>query len=370
MLCVGVVLGAPGCRVVRFFFPSDEIELASPGEEVIQSPSSIDASSNRGLEIFLWVVDDTHWDAPRMLAPYLDPEAGKEPSPLGQAELLRWADWGFRLIAVPIEDVDGVLGGLNPVQPINVQWLGEFGQWRAIVRAGELGTNYVRVGQRAVEIERGRPRLIARSWLEPILTDTDVIPGVRLDLGMQIESTARRRGGEFLEVHRERMIEDDGPVLDELMFSGVLDGSFAIVIVGEDPDIDWDLLPERETETSLAGDPRSSAESDRLGADISGQDGFGPNESADRGVADPQAQGDQSSSVRGNRRASTGVSEPVKPLGKSLGELMLLSPGSRLVRVNETRVVPKRVVVVLIPRAEGGYTLLPRGSSGQSAGGD
>ncbi len=52
--------------------------------------------------------------------------------------------------------------------------------------------------------------------------------------------------------------------------------------------------------------------------------------------------------------------EPIKPLGKTLGELMLTSSGSRIVRANQTRTVPKRVIVVLVPRVDGTFTLIPR----------
>lgn len=352
VLCAGVMVCAPGCKVVQFFFPADEIELASNDTGGIESPSSIESSSSRGLEILLWVVDDTDWTAARLLSPYLDRSQQAGISPVSESDESRWADWGFRLVAVPIEDVDKVLEQLSPVQPINVQWLGEFGQWRAVVRAGELRTSHVRVGQRAIAIEQGRPRMIARSWVEPILTETDVIPGVRLDLSMQIESKSAGRNGGFFDPQRERMIEDDGPVIDELIYSHVLDGTRAIVIVGDAPDARWDELPEPASALSDGSKPPT----------LSG--GFGPDESKDDSVSEgDQDQGVQeprdrsSAQARGSR--SGGV-EPIKPLGKTLGELMLTSSGSRIVRANQTRTVPKRVIVVLVPRVDGTFTLIPR----------
>lgn len=362
-MCAVVMSCAPGCRVIRYYFPSDEIEIATDDPRVLRSPEPINSVSTRGLEVRLWVVDDTDWAAARSLSLYLgENQSGQIDNPILAADSERWADWGFRLIAVPIDEVEGFLDTLRPVQPISVQWLGEFGQWRAIIRAGTLQSSHVRVGQHSVKIERGRPRLIARSWVEPMLTPTDVVPGVRLDLGLQIEtqdSRARRqRDAGFFDAPRERSIEDDGPVFDELIFSAMLDGSHAIIIVGEAPDVDWDSLPDPEPLFVLDSDVETDS---RAG-------GFGPSESPKADGDEPTAGQERIDVQRRSPTARRAVSEPSKPMGKTLGELMLTSPGSRIVRANQTRIVPKRVIVVLIPRVEGGYSLLPRRQVDSSGG--
>lgn len=334
LICVAVFVCAPGCKVVGLFFPSDSIELA--GDQDVPAP--IDSVSTRGLEVRLWVVDDTYWSASRALLPYVEAGSSDE-------SIERWADWGFRLVRVPIQDVQGVLDSLRPVQPINTQWLGEFGQWRAIVRAGELQTSRVRVGDHSVSIERGRPRLIARSWVEPMLTEDAVIPAVRLDLAMQIETKKRSNASALYQIDRERMIEDEGPILDELIRSSMMDGSYALVLVGEAPGFDWGSLPEDIGEISI----QESNDSDE----------FGPGEESDESTQGERDQSEQQIERTTIAEKPIG-SRPEQPSGQSLGEQMLTGGGSRIIRLNESRTIPKRVVVVLIPRVDGGYSLLPR----------
>ena len=328
---------------------SDGIEFA-PGNN---APSPIDSASTRGLEVRLWVVDDTDWTAARLLAD----RAG---ALIDEQTRARWADWGFRLVVIPVDEVDGLLDGLRPVQPINVQWLGEFGKWRAIIRTGRLRTESVRVGQRAVRVDQGRPRLIARSWIEPMLTSTDVVPGLRLDFGVQIETkdrksyAARLRDEGYLGVTRERTIEDDGPVFDELLMSMMFDGSQALVILGEAPETNWNDLPEL---VSLIVVDDDDLEGEEVPPKLS--PAFGPGRDDQGGYREVPTGRDERASFDGSTSRGSQAYEPSKPRGKTLGEMMLMSDGSRIVQAGKTRIIPKRVIVVLIPRVEGGFRLVP-----------
>ncbi len=324
-LCAGA-LCAHGCTGAGSSNQSpDGVELAGGNG----GPSPIDSASTRGLEIWLWVVDDTDWTSARLLSPYLSDATGQ----IDDASASMWSDWGLRLVAVPIDEVQGFLDALTPVQPINVQWLGEFGSWRPIVRAGELRTGHVRVGNGWREVGLGRPRLIARSWIEPMLTTSKVVPAVRIDLGIQIETKKRRNDPRLLGIDRQRLIEDVGPVLDELMMSMVLDGSHAVVIVGEAPETQWNQLPNSAAEYLQGLD---EAQTERA---------FGPGEYERSSEAEPK-QADQDQTNGKARPESRGFSEPAKPTGKALGELMFTSSGSRIIKANQTRISPKRVIVV------------------------
>jgi|GEM_PF-1459970 len=384
-LCVFGLVCAPGCKVVRYFFPAEEISLAANENQgspnTLEGGSFVESGNDRGLEIRMWVVDDTNWDGPRALMPYVqmpDLDSGMDAigadvgsqieSPIDAQTIERWKRWGFRLVLVPTDEIDSVLNALRPVQPISNQWLGEFGQWRAIVRAGELRTDRVRVGEGSQQIVRGRPALVARSWIDPVLTDVGVDAGVRLDLGLQIVQPDKRSSRELFAVERERMIEDDGPIVDELMLSAVFKGDYALVIVGDAPDAQWEQLPDP---VSVFADQDADAESDNDSDNNSeiendeptglGTGAFGPGSGEEDAAAtetdESESRDDSIRSVPVDRNAGR---EPTKPKGQTLGELMLTSPGSRITRLNEARIVPKRVVVVLVPRAEGGYSLLPR----------
>lgn len=342
LICGTLALaGLSGCQSGRGDLASDEMTLGTIGD----APAPIDSVSTRGLEVRLWVVDDTDWAALRLLREY----TAIEPNPIKSQDIEAWADWGFRLVAMPIGDVDGFLGSLRSVQANNVQWLGEFGQWRAVVRAGALSTGHVRVGEGSEKIELGKPRMIVRSWVEPTLTQSDVIPMLRLDLGLQIESTKRRSDPRLLGIDRARMIDDAGPVIDELLMSIRLDGSHAIVLVGDAPGSSWDHLPD----VSLIPEDRDADES----ADL--QDAFGPGgrDERDLSIADDSVD-DESKAPNAPRSDGRPIHEPSRPALKSLGELMLTSSGSRITRVNETRAMPKRVIVIFVPRVAGGWSLL------------
>ena len=159
LACVPALSGCRGSGT--WFNPSNEIEL-----NTIETAESSAPSDRQGLGIRLLVIDDTNYDAPRALRAY----------PQLRDERVResWSRWGFRIVEVPIDDIDPVLDSFRPVQPVSVQFMGEFGQWRPLVRSGATRQSIVRVGESSREIAPGRPMLIARSWTEPTLVDQGV----------------------------------------------------------------------------------------------------------------------------------------------------------------------------------------------------
>lgn len=338
LLSLGVVLvGASGCKAVRkWLSPAEGVELASPDAvSTVNEATLSDPQARRGLEVRMLVVDDTDYDAPRLLRAFDALPA----SAIGVDVQERWARWGFRVVEIPVDQLDSTLGSLTPVRPVSVQWLGEFGGWRALIRAGYSEQSLVRVGESSRTIEPGRPRLIARSWIEPMLTDSGRTAVLRLDLGMQIEND-NRSSFVLLPDQRARTLDDDGQVIDELLSSLTLRGDHAVVIIGEAPGSDWDELPEPtpvevvldENEASV-GPEGSEAESDGVEAE-----------------ARPAP-----------RPFASGTAQPLGPRTpalRSLGELMLVAQGSRLTRANETRDIPRRVLIVLVPSVRGDFEML------------
>ena len=352
VMAAGVVV--PGCRAIDriklWLNPSDEIELT--GEPAVRvdpvevSASARDRAPERlGLEVRMMVVDDTGYDAPRLLS---------ELESVGNAEIddqtrSSWERWGFRMIEVPLEQLDPLLDALTPIQPLSVQWMGEFGNWRPLIRAGAIPKTRVRVGESTYPLDAGRPRLIARSWIEPTLSSDDVFGALRLDLGMQIESSRQDAVRLVPEQGRARL-EDEGMVIDDLLGSLTLSGRNAIVIIGEVPGYDWSRLPQPAPESQSVDDGDNGAVGP--GTDEAGSEA--------KNASDDAAE----TSVRAIRPVrSGGTIEPTPPSLRSLGELMLIGRGSRIVRPNETRTLPKRVLVVLIPHAGGQFRLITMNSA-------
>jgi hypothetical protein len=348
LLAAGALLCAPGCKAVRkWFSPAEQVEL-SPGDpfSTVKDATLSDPESRRGLEVRMLVVDDTDYDAPRMLRSMLAQAQGGPVIDQGTRE--RWSAWGFRMVEIPMSQLDAALGTLTPVRPVSVQWLGEFGAWRPLIRAGASEQTSVRVGESSRTIEPGRPRLIARSWAEPMLTESGAQSVLRLDLGIQIES-ASRNAFALLPDQRSRTLDDEGQVIDSLLSTITLRGDHAIVIIGEIPEADWEKLPEP---TPVV------VEADRE------DDPVGPNE-------DAQTERPESETER--RPFEPGARQPIGPglpALRSLGELMLVAPGERLTRRGETRNIPRRVLIVLVPSVGGPFEMLSvpgvAGSGGDS----
>lgn len=307
----------PGCKAVRkWFAPADDVGLAESPAVTGTSPLE-----RQGLGVQMLVVDDTDYDAPRALRGY--------PALRDTAIQSRWSSWGFRIIEVPVGDVEMVLASLRAVQPVSVQFMGEFGNWRPIVRAGTIQQSSVQVGSSTRTVESGRPRLIARAWAEPVLSEDAVEQVLRVDLGMQIEAQGQN-AYQLLPTQRESTLDDAGRVIDELLSTVRLSGQTALIIIGEAPGEDWSRLP--EPESSLA---EIEQDGEPAGPDAADEDSLGSDQQ------EPQPYRAQAS--------SRAIIEPSAPRVRSLGELMLVAPGSRLVRANEARRIPKRVVIVLTP---------------------
>ncbi len=306
-----------GCKAVRkWFAPAEGITLGEADAAPVPAPRE-----RQGLGVHLLVVDDTDYDAARALRDY---------APLRDASVQsRWARWGFRVVEVPVGDVEMLISSLRAVQPMSVQFMGEFGHWRPLVRSGPIQQSSVQVGDSTRSIDPGRPRLIARAWAEPRLTESGVDQVLRLDMGMQIESR-NQNAYQLLPNQGDETLDDKGRVIDELLSTVRLDGRHAIVIVGEAPGTDWSRLPEARS---------ALAELEQLG------DQIGP-EADDEQESELEAEASEAFRAQESSRA---VIEPSVPRSRSLGELMLNVPGSRLVRANEARRIPKRVVIVLTP---------------------
>lgn len=333
------LLAAPGCKVVRkWFSPAEQVELGTPDAvSTVNEAALSDPQTRRGLEVRMLVVDDTNYDAPRMLRGFETGSAGT----IDEQTRARWASWGFRIVEVPIDQLDAALATLTPVRPVSVQWLGEFGAWRPLIRAGFSEQTRVRVGESSRTIEPGRPRLIARSWIEPMLTDAASMSVLRLDMGMQIENSTQNTFA-LLPDQRARTLDDDGQVIDPLLSTLMLRGDRAIVIIGEAPATNWDTLPEPAPVEYVA-----ASNDETLGPDAS----------------EPEAgEADLSEQLKPAPRpfaSGTGqVLGPQTPTLRSLGELMLVAQGSRLTRANETRDIPRRVLVVLVPSVRGDFQML------------
>lgn len=275
--------------------PPKLTDIAAPEPFVDQRPDP--DPSSRGIEMKLLTVDDSGARVARSLAPYA------EQTTIAHDDLQRWRSWGIRWVQIPIEDLDPLLQSQKSVGVIENRWLGEFPRWRALIRAGELSNQTVRVQGSRDRAITGRPRLLARAWTTPRIDDEGrPTSRIAIDLALQlIDPNNRPALGQLAPTQPI----DQGSFLGPRPLHLELDDSHALLLVADDPDNTWDT----------ADNPTNTNEQTP-----------GPN----------------------------------APNLRTLGERMLSTRGSGTVAPGDRYIPPRKVLIILVPNTDPGYTLLPK----------
>ncbi|MEM9372768.1 MAG: hypothetical protein AAGA55_03915 [Planctomycetota bacterium] len=255
--------------------------------EPIQSISGLIDESDPGLEVAVWTGDDTGFAASRALAAYADRAVPIEP-----AVRARWRSRGLRFVSVPLGEVEQLVGATRAMSAVQRQRFGQLTLWTAVVRGPAIPAGSEGPGG---EIPAGKPRLIARSWIEPDLSGGAMRRVVRIEVGIQIETG---RSPVLLDDGAPLgSISGDADLIDGLVASFITDGRDAIVLAGVSPDLEWSAVP------------------------------------------------DAGGAVRAGQETEPGPRESVL---RSLGERMLAAEGTAP-RGGRPGVPPRKVLIVLIP---------------------
>lgn len=308
---------ATGCR--RVWKRLREASRPDAPAALVEQPATPTVENEPGLELVVWTADDTAFAVGRALRPYLDATP-----PVPEADVAAWRRAGLRVVSVPASDMAGLIATLRPVTPLQRQQFGQLMSWTSLVRGPSLLAG---VGGTDESLPAGRPRLIARSWIEPDLSRGEPIDVVRTELGIQVE-TGERRLPRLGTEPGVATISDDGPVPESLLTGFVGDGSRVLVIVGEDPAVDWSELPE-PTPAPASG--------------LGSQGGPGPT-----GEAGVRPASEVSPTPEPSRAGGEALG-PVPPRERTLGERMLSAPGQPP-RDGRPGVGPRKVLVVVVPR--------------------
>jgi len=327
----GVMSGCQRWREARQARAEDQrVELARTLDPITSQATAPDP----GLEVVVWTAQDFGYAAARALLPYAD-----RPVPMPHADLEAWRRAGLRIFAVPIDEIDAVLANAPPIFPVQRQRFGQLTRWAPVIRGPRAPATDLGPGD---PLPAGRPRLIARAWVEPDLTAGVAREVIRTELGVQIER-ALRTPGSLIEDPGLATIADEGVVAATLLTGFTTDGRDAIVIVGESPAVDWSQLPE----PTLASGPSHDAV------------GPAPSVPTDAPNIPPPDPTDQQPPSPGVRSVTT--IGPDAPTERTLGEWMLTTPGVPA-RDGRPDAAPRRVFVVLIPR-----TSSPASADGESS---
>jgi hypothetical protein len=305
---LGVTM-VPGCAKARERWRA-RLNPPEPEPARMIEPNIEDLSAaEEGLEIIVWTTNDPDHRVGRALR-----EFAESAPPVPTEDAARWARVGLRLVAVPAQDLESLLSACPPVSPLQRQRFGQIPAWTPLVRGPQLPESLI--GPDGRPMPGGRPRVIARSWIEPQITENERRDVVRTELGVQIEHA--RRQNLLTDPGMERTIADEGHVLHALLTTHIGQGRSAMVLVAENPETDWNELPE-----PAAPPPESATDSP---TESSGTDGS---------VQDPSLP------------APPAAASP--PRQRTLGEWMLSSPAFPA-QDGRPAIPPRKVFIVFLPR--------------------
>jgi hypothetical protein len=179
-------------------------------------------------------VSDDRADIESLLAPYLD-----RPVPMSAELLDRWRASGFRIVAVPIADLERLQAACRSVGQMQRQWLGDVTDWTDAVRGPTLVTRRaVTLDDGVMNMEPGQLRLLVRCWAVPAGQGPDgATPAIHLDIAPRHDP---------LVPERDRMLAAAGVqqnaqphFLARLAASLIVREETALVFIPEKPSADW-----------------------------------------------------------------------------------------------------------------------------------
>ncbi|MEZ6241425.1 MAG: hypothetical protein R3B57_00115 [Phycisphaerales bacterium] len=301
----------------------------------------------RGLEVQVWIVDDLGGQVAGVLSELEEPA-----STIDAGDARRWRDSGLRVVGVSPDQVDRIRDRLQLAAPVRREWLGQVLAWRALAQGPGLNRERIATATGPVWVDAGSLRLMARAWASPrVRPGRAAAADLRLELVPQLVVP---KGAQTLSEIESRLRgelptpSEDGPILERLALAVGLDGSEALIIVGEAPDADW---VEQARLAKLALEPVPD-------------DSTGPHVTDESEDATPDWRGATPSPGRVADPWEEVVDAvgPGAPEARTLGESMLSGRlPTRIEEVGEGRVLRprRRALIVLIPHASGAYTIVP-----------
>lgn len=267
----------------------------APGVEV--TPAPVVRGRERGLESHIWVVEASGSQLAALLR--------DRPAPSGAPfeQLARWRANGLRVLAIQASEVDTLRESLRTIGPVHRQWMGTLPEWVELVTGPEArGPVTLALDAGPLRLDPGSPRIMVRCWATPGFDPS--APSV-LQVELMPEHAPLRAPRDGLDLAIEPHAAQREPAalaFTRLRLSIAAQTGEAIVILPENPGVDWSAPPSPRPESSLTPEARP----------------FGPE----------------------------------IPGARTLGEYMLAAPPAPGAR-------DTRIVIVLVPRHDGSFELIP-----------
>ncbi|RMH10069.1 MAG: hypothetical protein D6695_12165 [Planctomycetota bacterium] len=237
------------------------------GLDLSNQPEPVTVGQSYGLEMRLVAVQSEGGAVALALRRFQSIDTGIDPE-----TTRRLQQSGLRVLAVPLDALTDAFASLRHTGPAQREWLGTMAFWTPIITGPELTDRYTRLDSGLVPFPPGRFRLLSRCWLVPNLDRARELgiarAALRLELVPQHLPAERRRLERLLEPSLENPV-NEGQILDRLRLVCDLPEGHALVIVPEDPDVDWDDFSEsspqpRPQPTTPGPDPKVPPQIDAL----------------------------------------------------------------------------------------------------------
>lgn len=214
-----------------------------------------------GLEAVWWIVDDSNHDRiafenlGEALLQYQD-----RPTGLSPAALRLWRSNGLRVVAVPAKELDLLHDRVRTMGQAIEQWFGVLPTWTPLVTGPAFEQPWtLALDNGPIELPPGNVRLLGRAWMVPVEPSLSLDPprpghdeqSPAMAAAMNVEllpqhTEARDRHGSFAQNYGRDprpSIENSGVNFPRLTLHFACRGGDAIVIVPEDPFVEWKKLP-------------------------------------------------------------------------------------------------------------------------------
>lgn len=229
--------------------PEDQApEPAAPEAPVLGAKS--------GLEVRRWTVDDQDLAVARMLSsiPRGEPVIDVETSELLAAN-------GLRVIALAPDQIEPLRARFRLAGAVEKEWLGQTTEWAELVRGPPLRSGQVvALDSGPYRLDRPGPmRLLVRCWETPLVGEGGGVRG-----GLRVEIIPQHAERDTRSAYRRALegartsVEEQGFIFERLALVGVFDGSEALLLVGEEPGVEWG---ERVAESSSVTVPERTGPS-------------------------------------------------------------------------------------------------------------
>lgn len=318
-----------------------------------------------GLEVIAWSTEADPGTFARALAPWAQP--GNAPGGLSPESLAFLASHGLYLLEVPVTELESLRVAIGaPPRHVN-QWLGQALVWTEVVSGPEQSRGQtIALEAGRLRLGPGRLRLLARSWIVPVPTNT--APGggaLTIELLPQHDEEGRARSRDSLLAPTSIAATEEGMLFTRLMVRmSARSSDTAFVLVGLPPGTDIQRLAQSAPETT---DLRAITDGEAGAVPSVGQVVRQP-----PGSASPSVAYETSGSEPEPAGVSIGPVGPPAARLPTLGEAMLSPPVWVTPRRNTGRAgaaaeedvrpvqtTPRRMVTVFVPRLPERVQLLP-----------